>query len=84
VPNRLDGAVLPNSAANPLPARQNSAVDGLYEITPKPLIVITFSIYSRHFSSTHKRFSATGSGMRRVQLRLDFAAQGFDPAAYEG
>jgi hypothetical protein len=83
MPNKLERAVLPNSAANPLPAHQNSAVDRLHEIAPKPLIEITFSIYSRHFASTDKRFSAAGSGMRQVQLRLDFAAQGFDRAAYE-
>ena len=76
--------MLPNSTANPLPAHQNSAVHGLYEIAPKPLIGITLLIYSRHFSSTDKRFSAAGSGMRRGQLRLNFAAQGFDHAAYEG
>ena len=75
--------MLPNSTANPLPAHENSAADGLCEIAPKRLMQIAFSISRRRVSSTDKLFSAADSGMRRVQLRLDFAAQSFDRAAYE-
>jgi len=62
--------LLPNSAANPLPIRcqsaadrMNSAAGGLGHIVLKPLIYIGSSVLGGHFAAAERRFSPAGRGI---------------------